>query len=100
MHPTSQVEQITIALIYKFMFDMDKDALDFGGQETFGQEPGNNSIHFQFYSFLNNLNPVFRNNFNILKETWLQIIKVSLFPYIRILHCPGMLQEAELAFNS
>ena len=25
--PKSQVEQITIALIYKFMYDMDKEAL-------------------------------------------------------------------------
>ncbi|MDQ3682872.1 MAG: N-6 DNA methylase, partial [Bacteroidota bacterium] len=33
--PKSQVEQITIALIYKFMYDMDKEALDFGGQATF-----------------------------------------------------------------
>lgn len=33
--PKSQVEQITIALIYKFMYDMDKEALNFGGQATF-----------------------------------------------------------------
>lgn len=33
--PKSQVEQITIALIYKFMYDMDKEALDFGGNATF-----------------------------------------------------------------
>jgi len=33
--PKSQVEQITIALIYKFMDDMDKEALDFGGEATF-----------------------------------------------------------------
>ena len=33
--PKSQVEQITIALIYKFMYDMDKEALDFGGKATF-----------------------------------------------------------------
>ncbi len=33
--PKSQVEQITIALIYKFMYDMDKEALDFGGEATF-----------------------------------------------------------------
>ena len=26
--PKSQVEQITIALIYKFMYDMDKEALE------------------------------------------------------------------------
>jgi len=33
--PKSQVEQITIALIYKFMDDMDKEAVDFGGESTF-----------------------------------------------------------------
>jgi type I restriction enzyme M protein len=33
--PKSQVEQITIALIYKFMDDMDKEAVDFGGLATF-----------------------------------------------------------------
>jgi type I restriction enzyme M protein len=33
--PKSQVEQITIALIYKFMADMDKESVDFGGQATF-----------------------------------------------------------------
>lgn len=33
--PKSQVEQITIALIYKFMDDMDADAVDLGGKRTF-----------------------------------------------------------------
>ncbi len=33
--PKSQVEQITIALIYKFMDDMDKESIDFGGKATF-----------------------------------------------------------------
>jgi type I restriction enzyme M protein len=33
--PKSQVEQITIALIYKFMDDMDKEAVEFGGEATF-----------------------------------------------------------------
>jgi type I restriction enzyme M protein len=33
--PKSQVEQITIALIYKFMDDMDKEAIEFGGEPTF-----------------------------------------------------------------
>lgn len=34
-NPQSQVEQITIALIYKFMDDMDKEAMEFGGESTF-----------------------------------------------------------------
>src|SRR5687768_14201414 len=33
--PKSQVEQITIALIYKFMDDMDKEAEVLGGEATF-----------------------------------------------------------------
>lgn len=33
--PKSQVEQITIAMIYKFMDDMDKEAIEFGGDPTF-----------------------------------------------------------------
>jgi type I restriction enzyme M protein len=33
--PKSQVEQITIALIYKFMDDMDKEAIEFGGKPSF-----------------------------------------------------------------
>lgn len=34
-NPQSQVEQITIAMIYKFMDDMDKEAMEFGGQPSF-----------------------------------------------------------------
>src|SRR5437879_11518902 len=33
--PKSQVEQITIALIYKFMDDMDAEAEDLGGKRNF-----------------------------------------------------------------
>ena len=33
--PKSQVEQITIALIYKFMDDMDAEAEELGGKRTF-----------------------------------------------------------------
>jgi len=33
--PKSQVEQITIALIYKFMDDMDKESADLGGKRHF-----------------------------------------------------------------
>ncbi len=34
-NPQSQIEQITIAMIYKFMDDMDKEAIEFGGVPTF-----------------------------------------------------------------
>ncbi|MEI7820184.1 MAG: N-6 DNA methylase [Verrucomicrobiota bacterium] len=37
--PKSQVEQITIALIYKFMDDMDAEAEELGGQRTFFTGP-------------------------------------------------------------
>ncbi|MCE5257985.1 MAG: N-6 DNA methylase, partial [Chloroflexi bacterium] len=33
--PKAQVEQITIALMYKFMSDMDEQALDIGGEASF-----------------------------------------------------------------
>ena len=33
--PKSQVEQITIALIYKFMDDMDNEAVEMGGKASF-----------------------------------------------------------------
>jgi type I restriction enzyme M protein len=33
--PKSQVEQITIALVYKFMDDMDKEAIELGGNPSF-----------------------------------------------------------------
>ena len=31
----TQVEQITMALLYKFMDDMDQESIDFGGNATF-----------------------------------------------------------------
>jgi type I restriction enzyme M protein len=34
-NPKSQVEQITIALIYKFMDDMDADAAELGGDRCY-----------------------------------------------------------------
>src|SRR5438094_83140 len=33
--PKSQIEQITIALIYKFMYDMDRQSEELGGKATF-----------------------------------------------------------------
>lgn len=33
--PSSQVEQITIALIYKFMYDMDNESLELGGKPKY-----------------------------------------------------------------
>lgn len=33
--PNTQVEQITLALLYKFMDDMDQSSIEFGGNATF-----------------------------------------------------------------
>ncbi|MFO0793754.1 MAG: hypothetical protein U0586_06800 [Candidatus Brocadiaceae bacterium] len=33
--PKSQVEQITIALVYKFMDDMDRESIEMGGKPSF-----------------------------------------------------------------
>ena len=49
--PKSQVEQITIALIYKFMDDMDAESEELGGKRKFFA--GNNStmhLYFWFYT--------------------------------------------------
>ncbi len=49
--PKSQIEQITIALIYKFMNDMDKEAVELGGKAKFF------SGEFEKYSWDNLFNP-------------------------------------------
>src|SRR5690554_714655 len=49
--PKSQVEQITIALIYKFMDDMDLEAEELGGERTFFQGD------FRKYAWSNIFNP-------------------------------------------
>ena len=33
--PSTQVEQITIALIYKFMYDMDNESIELGGNPKY-----------------------------------------------------------------
>ena len=43
-NPQAQVEQITIAKIYKFMDDMDKEAMEFGGEATFLPENLKNTV--------------------------------------------------------
>ena len=50
-NPQGQVEQITIALIYKFMDDMDKEAMEFGG------EPSYFIGEFEKYSWSNIFDP-------------------------------------------
>jgi type I restriction enzyme M protein len=34
-NPSSQVEQITLAMLYKFMDDMDQESIDLGGKASF-----------------------------------------------------------------
>ncbi len=50
--PKSQVEQITIAMIYKFMYDMDLESMEMGGISTYfvGE--------YEKYSWCNILNPI------------------------------------------
>lgn len=67
--PKAQIEQITIALIYKFMDDMDKEAIELGGQAKFFADyevpdpefPNDRSkdkiIEFSKYAWDNLLNP-------------------------------------------
>ena len=49
--PKSQVEQITIAMIYKFMYDMDLESMEMGGISTYfvGE--------YEKYSWSNIFNP-------------------------------------------
>lgn len=49
--PKSQVEQITIALIYKFMDDMDREAIEMGGKRSFF------TGDYEKYSWSNIFNP-------------------------------------------
>lgn len=49
--PKSQVEQITIAMIYKFMYDMDLESLEMGGVATFF------TGEYEKYSWGNIFNP-------------------------------------------
>ncbi|BBB33008.1 type I restriction enzyme M protein [Thermotomaculum hydrothermale] len=49
--PKSQVEQITIALIYKFMDDMDRESIEMGGKRSFF------TGDYEKYSWRNIFNP-------------------------------------------
>ena len=47
--PKSQIEQITIALIYKFMQDMDNEAVNLGGKASFFVEEYLNTLALPLY---------------------------------------------------
>lgn len=49
--PKAQVEQITIALIYKFMDDMDFEGMEFGGRREFFKE------EYEKYAWVNIMQP-------------------------------------------
>ncbi|MFN8344392.1 MAG: N-6 DNA methylase [Spirosomataceae bacterium] len=67
--PKAQIEQITIGLIYKFMDDMDKEAVELGGQAKFftdytipdpefPNDPGKNKlVEFSKYAWDKLMNP-------------------------------------------
>ncbi len=64
--PKSQIEQITIALIYKFMDDMDKESIELGGKAKFFsdykiKDPANPeeeiTVEFEKYSWDNLTSP-------------------------------------------
>jgi type I restriction enzyme M protein len=73
--PKSQVEQITIAMIYKFMYDMDLESLDMGGVATYfvGE--------YEKYSWKNIFNPRIGGN-EMITLYGEGIVKMNLNPNI------------------
>jgi type I restriction enzyme M protein len=73
--PKSQVEQITIAMIYKFMYDMDKESIDMGGVSTYfvGE--------YEKYSWANIFNPRIGGN-EMIELYGEGIVKMNLNPNI------------------
>jgi len=73
--PKSQVEQITIALIYKFMDDMDQEAVELGGERTFFQG------EYEKYAWSNIFNPQM-GGYEILELYSESIMKMNTNPSI------------------
>lgn len=73
--PKSQVEQITIAMIYKFMYDMDLESIEMGGVSTYfvGE--------YEKYSWSNIFNPRIGGN-EMIALYGEGIIKMNLNPNI------------------
>jgi len=73
--PKAQVEQITIALIYKFMDDMDLEGMEFGGSREFFKED------YEKYAWTNIMQPENsgQQRANIYAEG---IDKMSMNPYL------------------
>lgn len=74
-NPQAQVEQITIAMIYKFMDDMDKEAMEFGGEATFFTE------EFEKYSWTKIFDPKL-GGFEMLALYGEAIVKLNQNPSI------------------
>ncbi len=73
--PKSQVEQITIALIYKFMDDMDKQSIEMGGVATFFKDG------YTQYSWTNMFSPSIGGH-ELVKLYGEAIEKMNQNPYI------------------
>ena len=73
--PKSQVEQITIAMIYKFMYDMDLESIEMGGISTYfvGE--------YEKYSWGNIFNPRIGGN-EMISLYGEGIVKMNLNPNI------------------
>jgi type I restriction enzyme M protein len=73
--PKSQVEQITIAMIYKFMYDMDLESIEMGGVSTFF------TGDYEKYSWGNIFNPRIGGN-EMIALYGEGIVKMNLNPNI------------------
>lgn len=73
--PKSQVEQITIAMIYKFMYDMDLESMEMGGVSTFF------TGEYEKYSWRNIFNPRIGGN-EMIALYGEGIVKMNLNPNI------------------
>jgi len=73
--PKSQVEQITIALIYKFMDDMDQQSIEIGGVATFFKDG------YKQYSWSNMFSPTIGGH-ELVKLYGEAIEKMNQNPYI------------------
>ena len=60
--PKSQVEQITVAMIYKFMDDMDLEAIELGGEPSFF------TGEYKKYAWRELFNPVSYTHLDVYKR--------------------------------
>lgn len=90
-NPVSQVDQITIALIYKFMNDMDKEAVEMGGTPSFF------TGEFEKYSWDNILDS--RNGAQEMLNLYAEsMIKIKSNPKVPQLF-KSILKDAYLPYN-